>query len=67
MKDTGNYLNDREFFRVEEVAELFGVTKRTVRVWISEGRLEVFRPSKQYLVKSESVRNFLISGNCTKR
>ena len=64
MKDTGIYLNDREFFRVEEVAELFGVTNRTVRRWIAEGKLEVYRPAKNYLVKSESVRTFLISGNC---
>ncbi len=31
-----------EYYSVEEVAELFGVSRRTVRNWINEGKLEAY-------------------------
>jgi excisionase family DNA binding protein len=63
MKDTGIYLNDRMFYRVEEVCELFNVSERTVRQWITDGRLETFQPTRRHLISSESLRTFLMSGN----
>ena len=65
MKDTNAYLNDRPFFKVEEVCELFNCSERTVRQWITDGRLETYQPTRRHLISGESLRNFLISGNCT--
>ena len=33
-------LPDKELFRVEEVAEYFGVTKKTIYLWIDHGHLK---------------------------
>lgn len=33
-------LPNKELFRVEEVAEYFGVSQRTVRTWISRGKIK---------------------------
>jgi excisionase family DNA binding protein len=33
-------LPKKELFRVEEVAEYFGVTERTIRLWIEHGHLD---------------------------
>ncbi len=63
MKDTGIYLNQRKFFRIDEVCELFNVSDRTVRQWIADGRLETYQPVRRHLISGESLRNFLISGN----
>ena len=65
MKDTGIYLNDRMFYRVEEVCELFNVSERTVRQWITDGRLESFHPTRRHLISGDSLRTFLMSGNIT--
>ena len=65
MKDTGIYLNDREFYRVDEICDLFEVTERTVRQWIKDGKLKTFQPTRRHLISSESLRMFLISGNIT--
>jgi len=63
MKDTNAYLNDRPFFRVEEVCELFNVSERTVRQWITDGRLITYQPTRRHLIDAESLRTFLMSGN----
>ena len=65
MKDTNACLNDRPFFKIEDVGELFNVSERTVRRWIEEGRLETYQPTRRHLISGESLRKFLISGNCT--
>jgi excisionase family DNA binding protein len=65
MNATNAYLNDRMFYRVEEVCELFNVSERTVRQWITDGRLESFQPTRRHLISGESLRTFLMSGNIT--
>ena len=65
MNATNAYLNDREFYRVDEVCQLFNVTERTVRQWINDGRLESFQPTRRHLISGESLRTFLMSGNIT--
>ena len=66
MKDSNVYLTDREFYRVDEVCQLFNVTERTVRQWITDGRLETFQPTRRHLISSKSLRTFLMSGNIDK-
>lgn len=35
-----------ELFTPDEVAEIFGVSGRTVRKWVRDGRLEALRPGR---------------------
>ena len=65
MNATNAYLNDRMFYRVEEVCDLFNVSERTVRQWITDGRLETFQPTRRHLITGESLKTFLMSGNIT--
>ena len=65
MEDSNVYLNDRMFYRIEEVCDLFNVSDRTVRQWINDGRLESFQPTRRHLISGESLRTFLMSGNIT--
>jgi len=65
MNDTNVYLNDRMFYRVDEVCDLFNVSERTVRQWITDGRLETFQPTRRHLITGESLKTFLMSGNIT--
>ena len=65
MKDSNVYLNDRMFYRIEEVCDLFNVTDRTVRQWINDGRLESFQPTRRHLISGDSLRTNLMSGNIT--
>jgi excisionase family DNA binding protein len=39
-KKSDHGLPKKELFRVEEVAEYFGVTERTIRLWIEHGHLD---------------------------
>lgn len=34
------YLAEKDLFRVDEVADYFGVNERTIRLWIDHGHLE---------------------------
>ena len=48
-------------FRVEEVADLLGVCKETVRAWVRKGKLQATADSRKngYLVKASDLKNFL--------
>ena len=53
-------LEKRKMLRVDEVAELFLVTDRTVRNWIRGGKLAFMRLSpNQIRVDAQSVRDFM--------
>ncbi len=50
-------LPDKKLFRVEEVAEFFSVTTRTIYLWIEHGHLEAERtPTKSIRITRESVQ-----------
>lgn len=51
--DTIKFLPRKDLFRVDEVADIFGVHHRTVRKWIDEGVLE-------NIVRTPSGRNLRI-------
>lgn len=42
-KDAVVYLAKKDLFRIDEAAEYFGVTPRTIRLWIDHGKLEFER------------------------
>ena len=56
MKDTGIFLEDKEFYNVEEVAQLFSVR------WIEFDMVETFRPTRKHLITTKSIRKFIIEG-----
>ena len=62
MKDTGIFLEDKEFYNVAEVGQLFSVSERTVRRWIDDGLVETFRPTRKHLITTKSIRKFIIEG-----
>ena len=65
MEDTGIYLEDRPFYNVAEVSELFSVSERTVRRWIDEGLISTYKPRRRHLISTESIRELIVSGeNC---
>ena len=63
MKDTGIFLEDKEFYNVTEVGKLFSVSERTVRRWIDEGLVETFKPRRRHLITTISIRKFIIQGD----
>ena len=62
MKDTGIFLEDKEFYSVGEVAQLFSVSERTVRRWIEHDLVETFKPTRRHLITTTSIRRFIIEG-----
>jgi excisionase family DNA binding protein len=49
-------LPEKELLRVDEVAEYFSVTSRTIYLWIEHGHLEVERtPTKTIRITRDSV------------
>lgn len=48
-------------YRVEEVADLLGVCKETIRAWVRKGKLQAIADSRKngYLVKASDLKNFL--------
>jgi excisionase family DNA binding protein len=50
-------LPNKELLRVEEVAEYFSVTNRTIYLWIEHGHLEAERtPGRSIRIIRESVK-----------
>ena len=62
MKDTGIFLEDKEFYNVEEVSQLFSVSERTVRRWIEHDMVETYKPTRKHLITTKSIRKFIIEG-----
>lgn len=51
-------LPDKTLLRVEEVADFFSVTNRTIYLWIEHGHLEAERtPGRSIRILRESVKN----------
>ncbi len=53
-------LPQKDLFRVNEVAQYFDVTVRTVYEWLKEGRLEAIRtPGRSIRIVRKSIENHL--------
>ena len=46
MADTNQQPDVDPFLKVSEVADMFGVTQGTIRVWINEGKLRAVKIGK---------------------
>ena len=53
---------EKNFYRVEEAADVFSVSPRTIERWVDAGRLTAFRPGAHRLVTAESVVALLVRG-----
>jgi excisionase family DNA binding protein len=51
-------LPDKPLYRVDEVADHFNVTTRTVYLWIDHGLLEAEKYNRMIRIPRESVVNF---------
>jgi len=49
----------KQFFRVDEVAQLLGVTPQTVRNWIREGKITAIRFGRPHLIPIDEVARLL--------
>jgi len=49
------YLPEKDLFRIDEVAEYFSVTERTVRSWINDGRLNAEKIIGTIRITRESI------------
>lgn len=47
------------YYTVQEVAEKFKVSDRTVRNWIEEGKLEAFKFGREYRIPETSIQALL--------
>jgi len=55
----------KKLLRPEEVAELLGVSRRTIVRWLKEGRLKGVRVGRLWRVREEDLDAFLSSDNET--
>jgi excisionase family DNA binding protein len=55
-------IEDKPFFRVQEVARLFEVAPRTVWRWVSEGKLKMWRHGKVSRIIGASLQAFAQRG-----
>ena len=49
----------RQFYRVDEVARLFGVTDQTIRNWIREGKIKARRIGRPHMIPLAEVARLL--------
>ena len=51
----------KEFLNLKEVAELFGVSERTIQREIETGKLEAFKVGRAYRFKREAIQRYINS------
>jgi excisionase family DNA binding protein len=49
----------KQFYRVDDVANLLGVTPQTIRNWIREGKVKAQRFGRPHLIPIEEVARLL--------
>lgn len=54
-------LPTKDLFRVDEVAEYFSVTPKTIRLWIDHGHLAIEKLHGTVRVTRESIINFRLA------
>lgn len=53
-----------KFLKYKDVQEIFGVSRQTVNVWVREGLLKVYRPTKGTVrFREKDIYDFLQSGS----
>lgn len=49
----------RQFYRVDQVARLLGVTEQTIRNWIRDGKIQAQRFGRPHLIPIEEVARLI--------
>lgn len=55
-------LPDKKLLRVSDAAEYFGVTERTIRLWIEHGKLDSEKPAGTLFIPRDSILKFRLLG-----
>lgn len=58
IKDDQSTLPKKDLFRIDEVANYFSVTDRTIRLWIDHGHLKTEKLHGSVRILRESILNF---------
>lgn len=48
-----------KLYKVTDLAEMFGVTKITIRAWINDGKIKAVKHGKSYYVTEEDLNAYL--------
>lgn len=57
----------RTYYNMKEVADILGISHRTVGKYRERGNLQGVRVGKEYLFTDEQIKDFLQGGNTKKR
>ena len=55
-------LPDKKLLRTSEAAAYFGVSERTIRLWIEHGKLDAEKPAGTLFIPRESILKFRLLG-----
>jgi len=61
MKELPN-LPQKKLLRVSEVAQYFGVHEKTIRDWITHGKLTAEKPAGVWFITRQSIKDFRMRG-----
>ena len=62
-KQTNKRTMSKAFYSVEEVAEILGVTRRSVYNYLTSGQLRASRPGKYWLISVAALEEFLTASD----
>lgn len=54
--------NELKVYSLEEIAEIIGVTKRTMYTYVKDGKLKAVKIGKNWRVSYENLKEFLDKG-----
>lgn len=60
-----NEMNIEKWVNLEDIADHLGVSKDTVRTWIKDGKIPVYRAGKRYKFKISEVDEWVRNGRIT--
>lgn len=55
-------LPENKLYRISEVAQIFKVHERTIRLWIAHGKLIAEKPAGIIYITSQSIQDFRLAG-----
>ena len=62
MSEENEVVQVEKWVNLEDIAEYLSVSKDTVRTWMKEGKLPVYRAGKRYKFKISEVDEWVRSG-----
>lgn len=56
-----------KLYSLEELSEMFGITRRTIYSWIKDGKLKAVKFGKYWKVSQENLEDFIAVGTGKKK